>query len=103
MEEIPEGAHTLATRVGGAPYPLGAPPTSWAPGGPPMSIFCYMESFDEEKIISHLSGQDSAAMRQNLGGINLGLWRSCSAGETSLREEEIIAIVITNDPLIGRG
>ena len=37
------------------------------------------------------------------GGTNLGLWRSCSAGETSLREGEIITIVITNDPLIGRG
>ena len=41
--------------------------------------------------------------RQNLGGTNLGLWQSCSPGETSLREGEIIAIVITNDPLIGRG
>ena len=30
-EEISEGAHTLATRVGGAPYPQGAPPASWAP------------------------------------------------------------------------
>ena len=57
----------------------------------------------EEKIISKLSGRDSAATRQNLGGTNLGLWRSCSAGETSLREGEIITIIITNDPLIGRG
>ena len=68
-----------------------------------MPIFCYMDSFDEEKIISQLSGRDSAATRRNLGGTNLGLWRSCSAGETSLREGEIIAIVITNAPLIGRG
>ena len=29
-KKIPEGAHTQATRVGGAPYPLGAPPASWA-------------------------------------------------------------------------
>ena len=36
------------------------------------------------------------------GGTNLGLRQSCSAGETSLREGEIIAIVITNTPLIGR-
>ena len=36
-------------------------PTSWAPGGPPMPIFCYMESFIEEKIISKLSGRDSTA------------------------------------------
>ena len=40
---------------------------------------------------------------RNLGGTNLGLRQSCSVGETSLREGEIIAIVITNDPLIGRG
>ena len=68
-----------------------------------MAIFCYMESFDEEKIISHLSGRDSAATRQNLGGTNLGLWRSYSTGETSLWEGEIIAIVINIDPLIRRG
>ena len=37
------------------------------------------------------------------GETNLGLRRSCSAGETSLREGEIITIVITIDPLIGRG
>ena len=68
-----------------------------------MPIFYYIESFNEEKIISQLSGRDSAATRQNLGGTNIGLWRSCFAGETSLREGEIITIVITNDPLIGRG
>jgi hypothetical protein len=62
-----------------------------------------MESFVEEKIISKLSGRDSAATRRNLGGSNLGLRQSCSAGDTSLREGEIIAIVITNAPLIGRG
>ena len=50
-----------------------------------------------------LTGQNSAATRRNLGGINLGLWRSCSAGDTSLREGEIIAIVITNDPLVEEG
>ena len=42
-------------------------------------------------------------MRQNLGGTNLGLRRSCSAGVTSLWEGEIIAIVINIDPLNGRG
>ena len=50
-----------------------------------------------------LTGRTSAATRRNLGGTNLWLWRSCSAGETSLHEGEIITIVITNDPLIGRG
>ena len=48
-------------------------------------------------------GRKSSATRRNLGGTNLGLRQSCSAGETSLREGEIIAIIITNDPLIGRG
>ena len=95
---------TPCPRRWGAPSPLGrAPLPRGPPGGPTMPIFCYMESFDEEKIISHLSGRDSAATRRNLGGTNLGLWRSCSAGETSLRKGEIIAIVITNAPLIGRG
>ena len=88
----------------------GARPTPWAhplprgpPGGPPVAIFCYMKSFVRGKIIGKLSGRDSAATRRNLGGTNLGLRRSCSAGDTSLREGEIIAIVITNAPLIGRG
>ena len=56
-----------------------------------------------KKIISKLSGRDSAATRRNLGETNLGLRQSCSAGDTSLREGEIIAIVITNAPLIERG
>ena len=68
-----------------------------------MPIFSYMSSFNEKKNRSNLSGRDSAAMRQNLGGTNLGLRKSCSAGDTSLREGEIITIVITNAPLIGRG
>ena len=48
-------------------------------------------------------GRNATATRGNLSGTNLGLRQSCSAGETSLREGEIITIVITNDPLIGRG
>ena len=78
-QEVPEGGHTLATRVGACPLPHGPP------GGPPMPIFCYMESFDEAKIVSQLSGRDSAATRRNLGRTNLGLQRSSSAGKTSLR------------------
>ena len=73
------------------------------PGGPPVPIFCYMRYFVREKIISKLTGRNSAATRRNLGGTNLGLRQSCSAGDTSLREGEIITIVITNAPLIGRG
>ena len=73
------------------------------PGSLPVPIFCYMKSFTLEKIMGKLTGRNSAATRRNLGGTNLGLRQSCSAGETSLREGEIITIVITNDPLIGRG
>ena len=104
MKKIPEGGHTLATRVGGTPYPPWARPLPHGPPGrPPVPIFCYMRSFVSEKIIRKLLGRNSAATRRNLGGTNLGLRQSCSAGETSLREGEIIAIVITNDPLIRRG
>ena len=96
-QELHQGGQTLPTRVGARPLPRGPH------GGPPMSIFCYMKSFDEEKIISQLSGRDSAATRRNLGGINLGLRQSCPAGDISLREGEIITNVITNEPLIRRG
>ena len=88
---------------GARPPLLGAPLSSGPPGGPPVSIFYYMKAFTLEKIISKLSGRDSAATRRNLGGTKLGLRQSCSAGDTSLRLGEIITIVITNDPLIGRG
>ena len=49
--------------------------------GPPVPIFCHIKSFLRRKIISKLSGRDSAATRRNLGGTNLGLRRSCSARE----------------------
>ena len=82
---------------GRAPLPRGPP------GGSPTPIFSYMKSFDEKKIRRNFSGRDSAATRRNLGGSNLELRQSCSAGDTSLREGEIITIIITNAPLIGRG
>ena len=93
---------TPCSRGWGAP-PRARPLPRGPPDGSPTSIFSYMKSFDEKKIRRNFSGRDSTATRRNLGGTNLGLWRSCSAGETSLREGEIIVIVITNDPLIGRG
>ena len=88
---------------GGAPYPPGRAPYLMGPVGLSVTIFCYMKSFVRIKIISKLSGRDSATTRRNLGGTNLGLRQSCSAGDTSLRKGEIISIVITNAPLIGRG
>ena len=84
--------------------PVGHDPLSpGPPGGSPVSIFRYMKAFTMEKIVGKLTGRNSAATKQNLGGTNLGLWQRCSAGDTSLREGEIITNVITNDPLIGRG
>ena len=70
----------------GAPYPLGTPPISWAPWWPSGDHLLLYEVFRWEKIASHLLGRNSAATRRNLGGTNLGLRRSCSAGETSLRK-----------------
>ena len=97
----PGGPHPIQET--GAP-PLGRGPLSpGPPGGPSASIFCYIITFPLEKIVGKLTGRNSAATRRNLGGANLGLRRSCSAGETSLREGENITIVITNDPLTGRG
>ena len=96
-ERINQRGPTPWPRGWGAPLPRGPP------GRPPVPIFCYMKSFVLEKIISKLSGRNTAATRQNLGGTNLGLRWSCSVGETDLREGEIITIVITNNPLIGRG
>ena len=90
-------------RVGARPSSLGAPPTSWAPWWPSGGHLLLHEVFRWEKIISNILGRNSAATRWNLGGSNLGLWQSCSARETSLPEGEIIAIVITNAPLIWRG
>ena len=104
--EIIKNTGRRKSHRGGTPWPRGweaRPLPRGPPGGPPVPIFCYMKSFVREKIISKLSGRDSAATRRNLGGTNLGLRQSCSAGDTSLREGEIITIVITNDPLIGRG
>ena len=93
---------TPCSRGWGRP-PRARPLPHGPPGGSPTSIFSYMRSFDEKKIERNFSGQDCAAMRRNLGGSNLELRQSCSAGDTSLREGEIITIVITNAPLIGRG
>ena len=86
MQEVHQGGHTLPTRVGARPTPWACPLPRGPPGGPPMTILCYMKSFIEKKPRSNLSGRNSAATRRNLGGTNLGLWRSCSVGETSLRK-----------------
>ena len=65
-KEVPEGGHPPSTRVGGAPYPpRHAPLPRGPPGSPLMPIFGYMESFVQEKIISKLTGRNSATTRRN--------------------------------------
>ena len=98
----PGGPHPVQETRGRPPYRV-RPLSPGPPGGPPASIFCYIITFTLEIIMGKLTGRNSAATRRNLGGINLGLWRSCSAGDTSLWEWEIITNIITKDPLIGRG
>ena len=48
-------------------------------------------------------GRNTAVSRRNLGRSTFALWRSDYARDTSLREGEIEAINITNDPLIVGG
>ena len=81
------------------PTHLGMPPSSWATWQPPDAHLLVYGVFCPRKFIRKISGRSAAVSRQNLGGTNLGHRQSCSAGETSLREEEIITI----GPLIERG
>ena len=94
----------MPTRHQGMPPPPGAP--WWVVGGasPPLvPIFLYMMSFYLEKIVRGLSGWNAAVSRWNLGRSTFALRWSDSAGDTSLREGEIEAIVITKNPLIMGG
>ena len=86
--EIIKNTERKKYQRGPTPWPRGwgaRPLPRGPPVGPPVPIFCYMKSFVRRKTISKLSGRDSAATRRNLGGTNLGLRRSCSARDTSLR------------------
>ena len=81
-QEVHQGGPHPAHEGGGSALPPWARPLPHGPpGGPPMAMFCYMESFDEEKIISHLSGRDSTATRRNHGGTNLGFRRAVLPGK----------------------
>ena len=81
----------------------GAPPASWAPWQTSGAHLLLYEVFRPRKNREEAFGTKRRRLEAELGETNLGLRRSCSAGETSLREGEIISIVITIDPLIGRG
>ena len=104
-EENTRGGPHPGQEGGGRAHPYWACPfvsrAPWWPSG--AHLLLYEDFYPGKKIRGKLTGRNSAATKRNLGGTNLGLRQSCSAGETSLREGEIITIVITNDPLIGRG
>ena len=102
-EESSRGGYPPSTRVGGAPYPLGAPPVSWAPWQVSGAHLWLYEVFRPGKNHKQAFGTKHHRHEAEPGETNLGLRRSCSAGETSLREGEIITIVITIDPLSRRG
>ena len=97
-KEIGQGAHTLSRRQGGAAPYLLRPLV-----GLQRPSYAISSLLPLEKLVGKLTRRNSAATRRNLGEINLGLWRSFSTGDTSLREGEIITNVITNDPLNERG
>ena len=102
-KKVPEGGHPPSMRVGARPTPLGAPPASWATWPPFGAHLLLYEVFRPRKNKEEAFGMKHRRLEEEPGRTNLGLWRSCSTGGTSLREGEIIAIVITNAPLIGRG
>ena len=69
------GPHPVQETGARAPPPIGRALLSpGPPGGPPVTTFCYIITFTLEKIVGKLTGRNSAATRQNLGGINIGLW-----------------------------
>ena len=102
-EESTRGGPHPVHEGGGAPCPLGAPPASWAPWQASGAHLWLYEVFHPGKNHKQAFGTKHRCQEAEPGETNLGLWRSCSAGETSLREGEIVTIVITIDPLIGRG
>ena len=93
----------MPTRHQGAPPPRRVLVARGAPGQPPVPIFWYISPFALEKIERRLSGWGAAVSRRNVGRSTFALWRSNSAGDTSLREGEIEAIDITNNALIVGG
>ena len=75
-------------------------------GGPPgphklAHLLCYMKHPGLENIRRELFRGFATATRRNLSRSNLELRQDDPAGETSLPEGEIIAIIITNTPLVG--
>ena len=86
----------------GAAYPLGAPRWLVVPRLRLWLPSCAIRRVSfQKKSRRRLSGGLAAATRRNLSRTNLEHRQCRPAGETSLPEGEIVAIVIIKTPLIG--
>ena len=101
-KEVPEGICQEPTSLVATTYPPGRGYRACGhPGGPLAPLFCYMKGFIRKKSREELLCGFSTATRRHLRRTKLELWQDDPAGETSLPKGEIIAIVITNTPLVG--
>ena len=100
-KKLLEGTYQVATSLVGAPTPQGAPSGLVGPLLLLRHPLLLYEVFRPRKMKRELAGRNSAATRRNLSRTNLELRQGDPAGVTSLPEGEIVAIVITNAPLIG--
>ena len=90
-----KGAHTLSTRVQGAPTPWGAPPASWAP---------YCSTDLNANSIYSCSGREKSEKRfiafydtEPPPSPNLS-WEGWSGVRSGLRRGGSVAVVIINHP-----
>ena len=101
-KEVSEGSNQGPTRLVAATYPpVHGNRACGHPSGPLAPLFCYMKGFVRKKISVELFRGFSAATRRNLSSTNLELRQDDPTGETSLPKGGIVAIVITNTPLVG--
>ena len=102
-KEAPKGPHTPSTRVGARPTPWACPPVSWAPWQASGAHLWLYEVFRPGK-------NHKQAFRTKHRRHEAEPWRNQSRAPAELfcrgiipLGGEIITIVITIDPLIGRG
>ena len=85
------------------PYPLGAPPASWAPWQVSGAHLLLYEVFRPGKNQKEAFGTKRRRLEAELGQEHFCSPASDYAVDTSLRKGEIEAVVITNNPLIMGG
>ena len=99
-EEVPDGRQGVPTSLhGAATTPGRAMGACGQPTGPPLLLYGGFRP--KRKAKEELFRGFAAATRRNLSRTNLELRQDDPTGETSLPEGEIVAIVITNTPLVG--